>query len=57
MAFEVLAESHLDDDDVALLAVEKARARRWGVRYSSAVDEVGGGAVSRPEKGLLGLAG
>jgi len=52
-----LAESDLDNDEVALLAVESAWVRRWGVRYSSGVDEVGGGAVSRSEEGLLGLEG
>jgi len=58
MSSEVLAESDLDDDEVALLAVESTRIRRRGVRYSSGVYEaVGGGTVSRPEKGLLGLGG
>ena len=49
MASEVPAESDLDEDEVALLAVESARVRRRGVRYSFGVDEVGGGAVSCPE--------
>ena len=53
----VLAESDLDDDEVTLLAIESAWVRRRGVRYSSGVDEIGGGTVSRPEKGLLGLEG
>ncbi len=57
VASEGLAESHFDDDEVALLAVGSARVRRRGVRYPSGVDEVGGGAVSHPEKGFLGLAG
>ena len=49
VASEVLAESDFDEDEVALLAVESARVRRRGVRYSSGVNEVGGCAVSRPE--------
>ncbi len=49
VAPEVLAESDLEDDEDALFAVEVARVRRRGVRYSSGVDEVGGGAVSLPE--------
>ena len=57
MASEVLAKSDLDEDEVALLAVEGVRVRRRGVLYSSGVDEVGNGAVSRPEKSLLGLMG
>ncbi len=48
VASEVLAESDLNEDKVALIAVESARVRCRGVRYSSGV-EVGGGAVSRPE--------
>ncbi len=40
-ATEVPAESDLDDDEVALLAVESALVRRGGVRDSSSVDEVG----------------
>jgi len=56
VASEVLAKSDLDDDEVAHLAVESARVRRRGVRYPSCVDDVGGGAVSRLEEGLLGLA-
>jgi len=46
VASEVLAEFYLDDDEVTPLAVEGAKLRRRGVRYSSCVDEVGGGAVS-----------
>ena len=46
---EVLAESDLDDDEVASFAVEGAQVRGRGVRYSSSVDEVGGGAVSLPQ--------
>ena len=57
VAPEVLAESDLDNYKLALLAVEGARVRRRGVRYSSCVDEVGGGAVPRPEYGLLSLLG
>ena len=57
VAFEVLAESDFDEDKVALLADESARVRRRGVRYSSGVNEVGGCAVSHPEKVLLGLEG
>jgi len=49
VAPEVLAESDLDNDKDALLSVEGARIRRRGVRYSSSVDKVGGGAVSLPE--------
>jgi hypothetical protein len=56
VASEVLAESDLDDDDVAHLAVDSARVRRRGVWYPYGVDGVGGGAVSRLEEGL-GLAG
>ena len=54
---EVLAKSDLNEDKVALLAVESAWVRRRDFWYSCGVDEVGGGAVSRPEKGLLGLVG
>ena len=54
---EFVTESDLDEDEVALLAVESARVRRRGVRYSSGVNEVGGGAVSRPEKGSPGSRG
>ncbi len=57
MATEVLAVSDLNDDEVALLAVEIARVRRRDVRYSYGVDEIGGGAVSRPEEGVLSLMG
>ena len=57
VASEVLAYSDLDDDDDALLSVEGAWVRRRGVRYSSAVDKVGGGAVSLPKQGFLGLEG
>ncbi len=32
VASEVLAETDLDDDQVALLAVEGGRVHRWGVR-------------------------
>jgi hypothetical protein len=49
VASEVLAEADLEDDEDALLAVESAWVRRRGARYSSGVDEVGGGAVSLPE--------
>ena len=49
VAPEVLAESDLDNDKDALLAVEGAKVRRRGVRYSSGVDEVKGGAMSLPE--------
>jgi len=57
VASEVLAESDIDDDEATPLAVEDDRVRQRGVRYSSGVDEVGGGAVSLPEKGLLDLVG
>ena len=53
----VLAESDFEEDQVALLAVESAGVRRRGIRYPFGVDEVGGGAVSRSEYGLLGLDG
>ena len=49
VAPKVLAESDLDNDEDALLAVEGVQVRRWGVWYSSDVDQVGGGAVSLPE--------
>ena len=38
---EVLEKSDLDEDSVALLAVESAWVRRRGVLYPSGVDEVG----------------
>ena len=57
MGSEVFAKSDFDEDEVALLAVEGGRGRRRGVRHSSGVDEVRGGAVSRPEKSLMGLVG
>jgi hypothetical protein len=57
VASEVLTKPDLDEDEVALLTVERDWVRRRDVRYSSGVDEVGGGAVSRPEKALLGLMG
>ena len=46
---EVLTKSDFDEDQVALLAVESAWARRRGVRYPSGVEEVGGRAVSHSE--------
>jgi hypothetical protein len=46
---EVLTETDLEEDEVALLAVENTWVRRRGVRYPSGVDEVGGGAVSQSE--------
>ena len=49
VASKFQAESDLDDDEDALLSVESARVRRRGVRYSSSVDKVGGGAVSLPK--------
>ena len=49
VASEVMADSYLDDDEGAPFAVEGAQIRRRGVRYSSGVDKVGGGAVSLPE--------
>ena len=57
VAFKVLEESDLDEDEVAFLAVESARVRRRDVRYSFGVDELEGGAVSLPETGLPGLVG
>ena len=49
VASEVLAESDLDEDEVALLADESARVWRRVVGTPFGVDEVGGGAVPRPE--------
>jgi hypothetical protein len=49
VASEVLAESDLEDDQDALLFVEGVLVRCRGVRYSSSVDKVGGGAVFLPE--------
>ena len=49
VASEVLAETDLEDDKDALLSIIGVRVRRRGVRYSSGVYEVGGGAVSVPE--------
>ncbi len=40
LASEVLVETDLDDDHVALLAVEGGRVHRRGVRDSSGVDKV-----------------
>jgi len=57
VASEVLAESDLDDNQGALLSFEGVLVRRRGVRYSTGVDKVGGGAVSLPEYGLLSLKG
>ena len=57
VASKVMAESDLDENEVALLALESARIRRRNVRYFSGVHEVGGGAVSRLKKNLLGLEG
>ncbi len=57
VASEILAESVLDEDEVKFLAVESVRVRRRGVRYSSGVDEFGGGAVSLLVRSLLGLEG
>ena len=55
VASEVLAETNLDDDQVALLAVEGGRVHRWGVRDCSGVDEVWGCSMSRSEEVVLGL--
>ncbi len=41
VASKVPAESDLDDNEVALLAVKVVRVRHWAVWYSSGVDEVG----------------
>ena len=49
VASEVLAESDLENDQDALFPVEGVLVRRRGVRYSSSVDKVRGGAVSFPE--------
>ena len=43
---EVRAESHLNQDEGALLLVEGRGVRRGGVRDSSGVDEVGGDSIS-----------
>ncbi len=51
VASEVLAETNLDDDKVALLAVEGGRVHRWGVPVSSGgVYEVWGCSMSRSEE-------
>jgi hypothetical protein len=57
VASEVLSEADLDDDQVALLAVEGGGVRRWGVRDSSGVYEVRGCSMSRPEETVLSLEG
>ena len=41
VASEALAETDLDEDEVALLAVDVPRVLRRAVMYSSGVDEVG----------------
>ena len=51
----VPTETHLDKDEVALLAVEGGRVRRWGVRHPPGVDEIGGRSVAAPEYALMGL--
>ncbi len=48
VATEVPTKADLDEDEVALLALESTWVRRRGVRYSSGVDEVGGGSMSLP---------
>ncbi len=55
VASEDLAETDLDDDQVALLAAERGRVHRWGVRDSSGVDEVWGCSMSRFAEAILGL--
>ena len=49
VASKVLAEADLDKDEVALLAVDGGRVRRWDVRHPPSVDEVGGCSVFAPE--------
>jgi hypothetical protein len=49
VASEVHADADLDEDEVALLPLQCGRVRRWGVRYPSGLDEVGGRYVSAPE--------
>ena len=55
VASEVLAETDLGDDQVALLAVEGGRVHRWDVRDSSSVYEVWGCSMSRSEEAVLSL--
>ena len=53
VASEVLAETDLDNDHVALLAVEGGRVRLGAVRDSSGVDQVGGCSLSRAKEAFL----
>ncbi len=55
VASEVPAESDLDKDDVASLAVESGRVRRGGVRDSSGVDEIGSCSLPVFKEGVPGL--
>ena len=55
VASEVLAETDLDDDQVALLAVEGGRVYRRCVRDSSGVYEVWGCSMSRSEEAVSSL--
>ena len=57
VASKVPAESDLDGNEVALLAVEGFRVRPWAVRYSSDVNEVGGCSVPCFVEGVLDLVG
>ena len=50
---KVHVETDLDNEDVALLSVEGARDRKWRVRDSSGVDEVGGCFMALSGEGLL----
>ena len=49
MASEVPAKADLDKDEVALVAVEGGRVRRWGDRYPLGVDRGRGRSVAAPE--------
>ena len=55
MTSEVPAKVDLDEDEVALLAVEGARVQGGCVRDSLGVDEVGSRSMTRCEEGGLGL--
>ena len=57
VASEVLAEADLNDDQIALLAVEGGGVQRWGVRDPSGVNEVRGCSMARPKEAVLSLVG
>ena len=54
---ELLAETYLDDDEIAILPIEGGWVRFGVVRDSSGVDEVGSCTMARREEGVLGLEG